>query len=79
MLNSWERQITYCQKYCELLSKKDQQFVNDLSGREPTPSRIRHLNAVTVAIQRDPRSLSVPALSNPRHELFAPPLPCYGR
>jgi hypothetical protein len=30
-----------------------------------------------VAIQRDPRSL--PALSNPRHELFAPPLPCYGR
>jgi hypothetical protein len=56
MLNSWERQIAYCQKYCELLSKKDQQFVNDLSGREPTPSRIRHLNAVTVAIQRDPRS-----------------------
>jgi hypothetical protein len=40
ILDSWERQIAYCQKYCELLSKKDQQFVDDLAGREPTPSRI---------------------------------------
>jgi hypothetical protein len=56
ILDSWERQIAYCQKYCELLSKKDQQFVDDLAGREPTPSRIRHLNAISAAIRRDPRS-----------------------
>ena len=54
MLDSWERQIAYCQKYRELLAKKDQQFIDDLSGREPTPSRIRYLNAITAAIQRDP-------------------------
>ena len=56
MLDSWERQIAYCHKYRELLSKRDQQFVDDLTGREPTPSRIRYLNAVTAAIRRDPRS-----------------------
>jgi hypothetical protein len=39
-----------------LLSKRDQQFVDDLSRREPTPSRLRHLDAVMAAIQRDPRS-----------------------
>ena len=56
MLDSWERQIAYCQKYRELLSKKDRQFVDDLTGREPTPGRIRYLDAVTTAIRRDPRS-----------------------
>jgi hypothetical protein len=53
---SWDQRIAYCQKYRELLSKKDQQFVDDLAGREPTPRRIRHLKAVKAAIQRDPRS-----------------------
>ena len=56
MLDDWERQIAYCQKYRELLSKKDRQFVDDLTGREPTASRIRYLDAVTTAIRRDPRS-----------------------
>ena len=56
MLDSWERQIAYCQKYRELLSKKDQQFVDDVAGREPTAGRIRYLDAVTTAIRRDPRS-----------------------
>jgi len=56
MLDSWERQIAYCQKYRELLSKKDRQFVDDLTGREPTAGRIRYLDAVTTAIRRDPRS-----------------------
>jgi hypothetical protein len=55
-LESWERQIAYCQKYAALLSRRDEQFVNDLAGREPTPSRIKYLNAITAAIQRDPRS-----------------------
>ena len=55
-LDSWERQIAYCQKYRELLSKRDQQFVDDLTGREPTAGRIRYLDAVTTAIRRDPRS-----------------------
>jgi len=40
MLDDWEQQIAYCQKYCELLSKKDRQFVDDLTGREPTGGRI---------------------------------------
>jgi len=53
---SWDQRIAYCQKYREPLSKKDQQFVDDLAGREPTPRRIRHLKAVKAAIQRDPRS-----------------------
>ena len=48
--------IAYCQKYRELLSKKDRQFVDDLAGREPTAGRIRYLDAVTTAIRRDPRS-----------------------
>ena len=56
MLDSWQRQIAYCQKYRALLSKKDQQFVDDLTGREPTAGRIRYLDAVTTAIRRDPRS-----------------------
>jgi hypothetical protein len=56
MLDGWERQIAYCQKYRELLSKKDRQFVDDLTGREPTVGRIRYLDAVTTAIRRDPRS-----------------------
>jgi hypothetical protein len=34
-LDSWERQIAYCHKYRELLSKRDQQFVDDLTGRNP--------------------------------------------
>jgi hypothetical protein len=53
---SWEQQIAYCQKYRALLSKRDQHFLDELPGREPAPSRIRHLNAVTAAIRRDPRS-----------------------
>ena len=56
MLDDWERQIAYCQKYRELLSKKDQQFVDDLTRRDPTAGRIRYLDAVTTAIRRDPRS-----------------------
>ena len=56
MLDSWQRQIAYCQKYRELLSKKDRQFVADVAGREPTAGRIRYLDAVTTAIRRDPRS-----------------------
>ena len=56
MLDDWERQIAYCQKYRELLSKKDRQFVDDLTRREPTAGRIRYLDAVTTAIRRDPRS-----------------------
>ena len=53
---SWEQQIAYCQKYRALLLRSDQQFVDDLAGREPTAGRIRHLDAVTAAIRRDPRS-----------------------
>ena len=56
MQNDWEWQIAYCQKYRELLSKKDRQFVDDVAGREPTAGRIRYLDAVTTAIRRDPRS-----------------------
>ena len=56
MPDDWERQIAYCQKYRELLSKKDRQFVDDLTRREPTAGRIRYLDAVTTAIRRDPRS-----------------------
>ena len=56
MLDGWQRQIAYCQKYRELLSKKDRQFVDDLTRREPTAGRIRYLDAVTTAIRRDPRS-----------------------
>ena len=55
-LDNWERLIAYSQKYRELLSKRDQQFLDELPGRELTPGRIRHLNAVTAAIRRDPRS-----------------------
>jgi hypothetical protein len=51
MIESWERQIAYCQKYGVLLSRRDEQFVDDLAGRELTP-----LNAITAAIRRDPRS-----------------------
>jgi hypothetical protein len=56
MLDGWERQIVFCQKYRELLSKRDQLLVDDLAGREPTPGWIRYVNAVTAAIRRDPRS-----------------------
>ena len=56
MLGSWERQIAYCQKHRALLSKRVEQFVDDLGGCERTPNRIRHLHAVMAAIQRDPRS-----------------------
>jgi hypothetical protein len=56
MLDDWQRQIAYCQKYRELLSNRDQQFLDELPGRELTPGRIRHLNGVTAAIRRDPRS-----------------------
>jgi hypothetical protein len=56
MLDDWERQIAYCHKYRDLLSKKDRQFVDELTGRQPTAGRIRYLNAVTAAIRRDPRS-----------------------
>jgi hypothetical protein len=55
MLDSWQRQIAYCQKHRELLSKRDRLLVDDLAGREPTPGWIRYLNAVTAAIRRDPR------------------------
>jgi hypothetical protein len=50
-----EQQIAYCQKYRELLSNKDQLFVDDLAGREATPSSVRYLSAITAAIfcQRD--------------------------
>ena len=44
--------IAYCQKHHALLSKRVEQFVDDLVGREPTPN----LHAVMAAIQRDPRS-----------------------
>ena len=56
MPDSWQRQIAYCHKYRELLSKKDRQFVDDVAGREPTAARIRYLDAVATAIRRDPRS-----------------------
>src|SRR5262249_29956048 len=56
MLGNWERQIAYCRKYREFLSNEDQQFVDELAGRQRTPGRVRHLNAITAAIQRDPRS-----------------------
>jgi len=48
--------IAYCQKHHALLSKRVEQFVDDLVGREPTPNRIRHLHAVMTGIQRDARS-----------------------
>ena len=52
ILGSGERQIAYRQRHRALLSKRVEQFVDDLVGREPTPN----LHAVMAAIQRDPRS-----------------------
>jgi len=58
MLDVWQRQIAFCQKYRELLPKSDQQFVDKLTGREPTSGRMRRLNALIKIIQRrDPRSV----------------------
>jgi hypothetical protein len=56
MLDIWQRQIAFCQKYRELLPKTDQQFVDDVVGREPTPRRMRRLNILVTIIRRDPRS-----------------------
>jgi hypothetical protein len=35
MLNSWERQIAYCQKYCELLSKRTSSSLMTFPGASP--------------------------------------------
>ena len=48
--------IAYCQKHRALLSKRVEQFVDDLVAREPTSKCIRHLHAVMAASRRDPRS-----------------------